>query len=172
MKDFKITTSGAGLCLLIQGKKFQSNTTIYYAKCPYGNMFRLYWVIIRPSRVQIQCIKMNYKFWYIGSVLWKAWWWTNRVETCCQKNILRNKLLCLSEIYKLCELNKHIGMTNVKLCLLIFTHRLARTSNRLMLEGIRVLYLIQGENNRFKTNVRWNNCGLVWVTTLTFLWRN
>jgi len=44
---------------------------------------------------------MHYKFWYIGSVLWKAWWWLNTVETCCHKNILCNKLLCLTEIYTL-----------------------------------------------------------------------
>jgi hypothetical protein len=44
---------------------------------------------------------MHYKFRYIGSVLWKAWWWLNRVETCCHKNILCNKLLCLTEIYTL-----------------------------------------------------------------------
>jgi len=83
-------------------------------------MFRLYWVIIRLSKEQIQCIKiysafcgdpkglrvwdprMHYKFRYIGSVLWKAWW-LNRVETCCHKNILFNKLLCLTEIYTLYE---------------------------------------------------------------------
>jgi len=38
------------------GYKFQSNTTIYYTKCSYSNMFRLYWVIIRPSKEQIQCM--------------------------------------------------------------------------------------------------------------------
>ena len=40
-----------------------------------------------------------YKLWYIGSVLWKAWWWLNIDETCCHKNILCNTLLRLSEIY-------------------------------------------------------------------------
>jgi len=99
------------------GYKFQSNTTIYYAKCPYGNMFRLCWVIIRPSKEQIQCIKiysafwdpkrlsiwdpnMHYKFWYIGSVLWKAWWWLNRVETCCHKDILCNKFNVHGSVYR------------------------------------------------------------------------
>ena len=48
-------------------------------------------------------------------VLWKAWWWLNTVETCCHKNILCNKLLCLTGIFTLYELDKHIGMTNVKL---------------------------------------------------------
>jgi hypothetical protein len=57
---------------------------------------------------------MHYKYRYIGSVLWKAWWWLSRVETCCYKNILCNKLLCLAVIYTLYELDKHIGMTNVK----------------------------------------------------------
>jgi len=59
--------------------------------------------------------RIHYKFWYNGSVLWKAWWWLNTVETCCHKNILCNKLLCLIEIYTLYELDKHIGMTNVKM---------------------------------------------------------
>jgi hypothetical protein len=92
-------------------------------------MFRLYWFIIRPSKEQIQCIKLYSAFWdpkrAFGIpectinvdtlyVLWKAWWWLNRVETCCHKNILCNKLLCLTEIYTLYELDKHIGMTNVK----------------------------------------------------------
>jgi hypothetical protein len=75
-------------------------------------MFRLYLVINRPSKKQILCIKiysafwdhrMHCKFWYIGSVLWKAWWWLNRAETCCHKNILCDKLLCLTEIYTLYE---------------------------------------------------------------------
>ena len=43
--------------------KFQSNTKIYYTKYFYGNMFRLYWVIIRPSKEQIQCIKIYSAFW-------------------------------------------------------------------------------------------------------------
>jgi hypothetical protein len=106
------------------GYTFQSNTTIYYTNHSYGNMFRLYWVIITPSKEQIQRIKiysafwdpkMHYKFWYNGSVLWKAWWWLNRVETYCHKYILCNKYLCLTEIYTLYELHKHIGMTNFKL---------------------------------------------------------
>jgi len=82
--------------------KFQSNTTVFLTKCSYGNMFRLYWVIIRPSKEQIQCIniysafwdpkrvwdpRMHYKYWNIGSVLWKAWWLLIRVQTCCRKNI-------------------------------------------------------------------------------------
>jgi hypothetical protein len=33
---------------------------------------------------------------------------------CCHKNILFNKLLCLTEIYTLYELDIHTGMTNVK----------------------------------------------------------
>jgi len=59
--------------------------------------------------------RMHYKFWYIGSVLWKVWWWLNRVETCCYKNILCTKLLCLTGIYTLYELDEHIGRTNVTL---------------------------------------------------------
>jgi len=47
--------------------------------------------------------RMHYKFWYIGSVLWKIWRLLNRVETCCHKNNLCNKLLCLTEIYTLCD---------------------------------------------------------------------
>ena len=47
--------------------------------------------------------KIPYTFWYIGSVLWKAWGWLNRVETCCHKNILCNKLLFLTEIYTFYE---------------------------------------------------------------------
>jgi len=43
--------------------KFQSNTAIYYTKYSYGNMFRLYWVIIRPCKEQIQCIKIYSAFW-------------------------------------------------------------------------------------------------------------
>ena len=46
---------------------------------------------------------MHYEFWYIESFPWKAWWWLNRVETCCHKNILCNKLLCLTETYILYE---------------------------------------------------------------------
>jgi hypothetical protein len=45
--------------------------------------------------------RMQYKFWYFGSLLWKAWLWLNRVEACCHKNVLYNKLLCLTEIYTL-----------------------------------------------------------------------
>jgi len=41
--------------------KFQSNT-IFYTKCFYGNKFRLYWVIIRPSKEMIQCIKIYSAF--------------------------------------------------------------------------------------------------------------
>jgi hypothetical protein len=37
--------------------EFQWNTTIYYTKYSYGNMFRLYWVIIKPSKEQIQYIR-------------------------------------------------------------------------------------------------------------------
>ena len=44
---------------------------------------------------------MHCKFWCTGSVLWKAWWWLNRVETCCHKNILCNELFCLTESYTL-----------------------------------------------------------------------
>ena len=58
---------------------------------------------------------MHYKFWYIVSVLWKAWWWLNRVETCCHKNILCNELFCLTEIYTLYESDKRIGMAKVKI---------------------------------------------------------
>jgi len=43
--------------------KFQSNATIYYINYSYGNMFRLYWVIIRPSKGQIQCITIYSAFW-------------------------------------------------------------------------------------------------------------
>jgi len=43
--------------------KFQSNTTIYYTKYSYGNMFRLYLVIFRPSKEQVQCIKICSAFW-------------------------------------------------------------------------------------------------------------
>jgi len=123
---------GESLCIHTR-HKFHSNTKICYARYCYSNVFPPYWVIIRPSKEQIYCIKIcsafwdpkslqwivqliqNYKFWYIGSVLWKAWWWFNRVETCCHKNILHNKLLCVTEIYTLYELDKHIGTTNVKL---------------------------------------------------------
>jgi hypothetical protein len=55
------------------------------------------------SNVSIGIPECTIKFWYIGSVLWKAWWWLSRVETCCHKNILSNKLLCLTEIYTLYE---------------------------------------------------------------------
>jgi len=46
-----------------------------------------------------------------------------------------------------------ITISGADLCLIIFTHRLARTLTRLMPGEIRVLCLIQGEDNRFKTNV-------------------
>ena len=36
----------------------------------------------------------------------QAWWWLSRVETCCHKNILCNKLVCLTEIYTLYELGR------------------------------------------------------------------
>ena len=42
--------------------KFQSNTMIYYTKYFYGNMFWLYWVVIRPSKEKIQCIKIRSAF--------------------------------------------------------------------------------------------------------------
>ena len=54
-------------------------------------MFRLYWAIIGPSKEQIQWIK-----------IYSAFWNPKRLsETCCHKNNLRNKLLCLTEIYTL-----------------------------------------------------------------------
>jgi len=37
--------------------------------------------------VRIWDPRMHYKYWYLGSVLWKTWWWLNTVETCCHKNI-------------------------------------------------------------------------------------
>jgi len=74
--------------------------------------------------------RMHYKFWYIGSVSWKAWWWLNRVETCCHRNILCKKLLCSTEIYTLYKLDKHAGMTNVK-----FKYR----SNRLTFTVLRIM---------------------------------
>ena len=43
--------------------KFKSDTTVYYTKYSYGSMFWLYWVIIRPSKEQIQCIKFYSAFW-------------------------------------------------------------------------------------------------------------
>jgi len=43
--------------------KYQSNTPIYYTKYSYGNMFRLYWVTIRPSKEQIKSIKISSAFW-------------------------------------------------------------------------------------------------------------
>jgi len=55
------------------------------------------------SNVSTGIPECTIKFWYIGSVLWKAWWWLSRVETCCHKNILSNKLLRLTEIYTLYE---------------------------------------------------------------------
>jgi hypothetical protein len=59
--------------------------------------------------------RMHNKGSYIRSVLQKAWWWLNTVETCSNKNILLNKLVCLTGIYTFCELHKHIKMNNVKL---------------------------------------------------------
>jgi len=56
--------------LFIQGIKFQSNTTIYYKKYSYGNTFRLYRVIIRPSKEQIQCIKIYSAFWHPKRLQW------------------------------------------------------------------------------------------------------
>jgi len=50
---------------------------------------------VRDPRMHLQC-------WYNESVLWNAWW-LNTVETCCHKNILCNKWLCLTEIYTLYE---------------------------------------------------------------------
>jgi hypothetical protein len=70
------------------------------------------------SGIQNACVwdsRMHYKFWYIVSLLWKAWWWLNGVETCCHRNILCSKLLCLTEIFTFYKLDKHTGMTNVKL---------------------------------------------------------
>jgi hypothetical protein len=68
-----------------------------------------------PAIVSVWDPRMHYKFWYIGSVLRRAWWWLSRVETYCHKNNLCNKLLCLTKMYTLYELDKHIGMINVKL---------------------------------------------------------
>ena len=45
--------------------------------------------------------RKHYKIWYIGSVLWVAWWWLSRAETCCNENILFKKLLCLTGKYTL-----------------------------------------------------------------------
>ena len=58
-------------------------------------MFRLYWVIIRPSKGQIQCIKIYSAFWDPKRV------WDPR---------MRYKFLCLTEVYTLYGLDKHIGM--------------------------------------------------------------
>jgi hypothetical protein len=49
--------------------EFQSNTT-YYTKYSFGNMFRLYWIIIRPSKKQIQFIKIYSAFWNPKRSLW------------------------------------------------------------------------------------------------------
>ena len=80
--------------------KFQSNITIYCTKYSYSNMFRLYWVIIRPSKEQIQCIKEHSGIPKPDD--------DSREEACCHKNILSNKLLCLAEIYTLYESDKPV----------------------------------------------------------------
>jgi hypothetical protein len=76
-------------------------------------VFRLYWVIIRPIKELIQGIEIYNAFWdpwmhYKILIHWicflEGLWWLNRVETCCHKNNLCNKLLCMTEIYTLYEL--------------------------------------------------------------------
>ena len=49
-KSFNLTLVIPCVYLIRTRYKFQSNTTIYYIKYSYGNMFRLYRVIIRPSQ--------------------------------------------------------------------------------------------------------------------------
>jgi hypothetical protein len=59
--------------------------------------------------------RMHYESCYIGSVLLKAWWWINTVETCCLKCNYIIKLLCLTVFCISYEFEKHNGMTNFKL---------------------------------------------------------
>ena len=65
----------------------------------YSGFWHIFYCINCTTYLSIWDFRMHHKFWYIGSVLWKAWWWLSRVETCCNKNILCNKLLCLTETY-------------------------------------------------------------------------
>ena len=58
---------------------------------------------------------MHYKCWYIGSILQKAWWRLNTVETCCLKCNYIIQLLCLTGICIWYEFEKYKGMTNVKI---------------------------------------------------------
>jgi hypothetical protein len=93
------------------------NNKFYYkaASCWY-----FYWVYCMYSQVSDTCTfiltvppivsiwdpRMHYKYWYIGSVLQKAWWWLNTVQTCCINCNCIIKLWCLTGICILYE-NKH-----------------------------------------------------------------
>jgi hypothetical protein len=46
-------------------------------------LWHLYLYLTVPSILSLWDPRMHYKYWYIWSVLQKAWWWLSRVKTCC-----------------------------------------------------------------------------------------
>jgi len=91
----------SGIPLIIRSSKLYLQPLVYIRMWwPAVVKFNAFWY---PKRYAFGIPECTIKFWYIGSVLWKAWWCLNRVETCCHKNILCSNLLCLAEIYTLYE---------------------------------------------------------------------
>jgi len=109
---------------------------------------------------------MHYKCWYIGSVLQKAWWWLNRLETCCLECNYIIKCLCLTVI---CILYEHYFPFYWRACDILLLLQVCFRKNVTLTEE-RTLCLLQADyklhDNLFLQADSWHdnwNCLLKYI---------
>ena len=123
-------------------------------------------ILTVPSIVSFWDPKMRYKCWYIGSVLQKAWWWLNRLETCCLECNYIIKCLCLTVI---CILYEHYFPFYWRACDILLLLQVCFRKNVTLTEE-RTLCLLQADyklhDNLFLQADSWHdnwNCLLKYI---------
>jgi len=76
-------------------------------------------ILTVPHIVSFWDPRMHYKCWYIGSVLQKAWWWLNTVETCCL-NSLNPELNPICYLLALLWAHHFLHVSRIRVKLLTF----------------------------------------------------
>jgi hypothetical protein len=90
---------------------FNLNIVGFFFRTLYNQVSDTYTFILTvPPTVRIWDPRMHYKCWYTGSVLQKAWWWLNTVETCCLKCNYIIKLFYLTGICTLYEVHVTLSL--------------------------------------------------------------
>ena len=95
-------------------------------------------ILTLPPIVSIWDSRMHYKCWYIGSVLQKAWWWLNRVESCYRVCNCIIKLLCLTGVCILYD----ISLLKYEICCRVEGVR----RRRVVIDAGENAYYISGNN--------------------------